>query len=80
MPTANRSKGAVPVRVRIVVPNDEQGVFIKPDMGAMVTFFNREIPAQIRNRYSEERAGVKPVKPVETKPPPVAKAGVPGKS
>ena len=80
MPTANRSKGAVPVRVRIVVPNDEQGVFIKPDMGAMVTFFNREIPAQVRNRYSEERAGVKPVKPVETKPPPVAKAGVPGKS
>jgi hypothetical protein len=59
MPTANRSKGAVPVRVRIVVPKEEQGVFIKPDMGAMVTFFNREIPETIRKAYPEEQAGLK---------------------
>ena len=59
MPTANRSKGAVPVRVRIVVPKDEQGVFLKPDMGAMVTFFNREIPSSIRSAYQEEQAKVK---------------------
>lgn len=59
MPTANRSKGAVPVRVRIVVPKEEQGVFIKPDMGAMVTFFNREIPEAVRQAYPEEQAGLK---------------------
>lgn len=59
MPTANRSKGAVPVRVRIVVPKEEQGVFIKPDMGAMVTFFNREIPETIRKAYPEEQASLK---------------------
>lgn len=80
MPTANRSKGAVPVRVRIVVPRDEQGVFIKPDMGAMVTFFSREIPAPVRAKYPEERGVVKPEKPAELKAPPVAKAGETKKS
>lgn len=40
MPQANRSKGAIPVRVKIVVPPGEQGKFLKPEMGAMVTFFN----------------------------------------
>jgi hypothetical protein len=42
-----------------VVPKEEQGVFIKPDMGAMVTFFNREIPETIRKAYPEEQAGLK---------------------
>jgi multidrug resistance efflux pump len=40
MPQANRSKGAIPVRVKIVVPPGEQGRFLKPEMGALVTFFN----------------------------------------
>lgn len=38
MPIANRAKGAVPVRVRVVVPKDEEGKFLKPEMGAIVTF------------------------------------------
>lgn len=40
MPQANRSKGAIPVRVKIVIPPGEQGKYLKPEMGAMVTFFN----------------------------------------
>ena len=51
MPTANRSKGAVPVRVRILVPRSEQGVYLKPDLGTMVTFFNRELPGLKRAEF-----------------------------
>lgn len=39
MPIANRAKGAVPVRVRVAVPMAEQGQYLKPEMGAIVTFF-----------------------------------------
>jgi multidrug resistance efflux pump len=38
MPIANRAKGAVPVRVKIKVPKDEEGVYLKPEMGAIVAF------------------------------------------
>ncbi|MCE9553721.1 MAG: efflux RND transporter periplasmic adaptor subunit [Planctomycetes bacterium] len=38
MPIAERSKGAIPVRVKITVPMDEIGVYLKPDMSARVTF------------------------------------------
>lgn len=40
MPQANRSKGAIPVRVKIIIPPGEQGKYLKPEMGALVTFFN----------------------------------------
>ena len=40
MPIADRAKGAVPVRVRLTVPADEEGTFLKPEMGAIVTFYN----------------------------------------
>jgi hypothetical protein len=40
MPIADRAKGAVPVRVKLSVPADEEGVYLKPEMGAVVTFFN----------------------------------------
>ena len=47
MPIANRAKGAVPVRVRLSVPADEEGRYLKPEMGATVTFFDETIdPAQ----------------------------------
>jgi HlyD family secretion protein len=39
MPIADRSKGAIPVRVRVIVPADEEGVYLKPEMGAIVTFY-----------------------------------------
>ncbi len=41
MPTADRSKGAVPVRVKIQVPAAEEGVYLKPEMGALVSFLKK---------------------------------------
>jgi multidrug resistance efflux pump len=38
MPIANRAKGSVPVRVKVKVPADEEGVYLKPEMGAVVAF------------------------------------------
>jgi HlyD family secretion protein len=42
MPIADRSKGAVPVRVKVQVPKEEEGVYLKPDMGAIVSFFKKD--------------------------------------
>lgn len=41
MPTADRAKGAIPVRVRIRVPSAEEGVYLKPEMGAVVSFLKK---------------------------------------
>jgi HlyD family secretion protein len=38
MPIADRSQGAVPVRVKVSVPPNEEGVYLKPEMGAVVSF------------------------------------------
>ena len=39
MPIANRSKSVISVRVRVMLPDGEvQGQFLKPEMGAVVTF------------------------------------------
>jgi hypothetical protein len=38
MPIADRAKGAVPVRVKLTVPASEEGVYLKPEMGAVVSF------------------------------------------
>jgi multidrug resistance efflux pump len=40
MPIADRAKGAIPVRVKIAVPREEEGVYLKPEMGALVSFLN----------------------------------------
>ncbi|MFO0905451.1 MAG: efflux RND transporter periplasmic adaptor subunit [Pirellulales bacterium] len=40
MPIADRAKGAVPVRVKLTVPSEEEGVYLKPEMGAVVAFLN----------------------------------------
>ena len=45
MPIADRSKGAVPVRVKVRVPADEEGVFLKPEMRVTVWFYRDEKPA-----------------------------------
>jgi multidrug resistance efflux pump len=42
MPIADRSQGAVPVRVKIKVPAEEEGVYLKPEMGAIVSFLKRD--------------------------------------
>jgi HlyD family secretion protein len=41
MPQADRGKGSVPVRVRVNVPKEEEGVYLKPDMGVVVFFFKK---------------------------------------
>ncbi len=39
MPMADRAKGAVPVRVLILdIPESEEGKYLRPDMGALVSF------------------------------------------
>jgi HlyD family secretion protein len=40
LPIADRAKGAIPVRVKVAVPKSEEGVYLKPDMSAIVTFFH----------------------------------------
>lgn len=41
MPTADRAKGAIPVRVKVTVPPEEEGVYLKPEMGALVSFLKK---------------------------------------
>ena len=41
MPIADRAKGAVPVRVKVAVPAEEEGVYLKPEMGVNVSFLSR---------------------------------------
>ncbi len=41
MPVADRSKAAIPVRVKVNVPQAEEGVYLKPDMIAIVSFLNK---------------------------------------
>ena len=53
MPIADRAKGAVPVRVRLKVPADEEGQFLRPEMGAIVKFYSdivddEYLPAQTK--------------------------------
>ncbi len=42
MPIADRAIGAVPVRVKFTVPKDEEGVYLKPEMGAIVSFLKKD--------------------------------------
>ncbi len=44
MPIADRAKGAVPVRVAVQVPEEEQGAYLKPEMSAIVVFFSAPAP------------------------------------
>jgi HlyD family secretion protein len=46
MPTADQSKAAVPVRVKIVIPASEASVYLRPQMNAAVTFLNEESDAK----------------------------------
>ncbi len=41
MPIANRSKGSIPVRVKVLIPRELVGVHLKPDMGAIVAFYKK---------------------------------------
>ncbi len=41
MPTADRAKSAIPVRVKLKVAKEEEGVYLKPDMSAVVSFLKK---------------------------------------
>jgi HlyD family secretion protein len=45
MPVANRSKAIIPIRVKVRVAREEEGKFLKPDMGVNVSLYNRQAPA-----------------------------------
>ena len=47
MPIADRAKGAVPVRVRLKVPPEEEGQYLKPEMGAIVRFYDEIIEDEV---------------------------------
>jgi HlyD family secretion protein len=40
MPVADRAKGTITIRVKVTVPPDEGGVYLKPEMGAIVSFMS----------------------------------------
>jgi HlyD family secretion protein len=42
MPIADRAKGAVPIRVKLTIPAEEEGVYLKPEMSVTVTFLKRD--------------------------------------
>jgi multidrug resistance efflux pump len=42
MPIADRSKGAINVRVKVQIPPDEVGKILKPDMSVLVSFLKAE--------------------------------------
>jgi multidrug resistance efflux pump len=44
MPTGDRAKGAVPVRVKVEVSPEEQGTYLKPEMGVNVSFYKGDNP------------------------------------
>ena len=59
MPTANRAKSIVPVRIKVVPRDDEtQGQFLKPEMGVTVTFLNKDVTpeykAEVRRKLADE--------------------------
>jgi HlyD family secretion protein len=41
MPIADRAKGAIPVRVKLAIPAAEEGIYLKPEMGAVVSFYKK---------------------------------------
>ncbi len=56
MPIADRAKGAIPVRVKVKVAKSEEGVFLKPDMSAVVTFLNQRVDDQpVKTGQSAEK-------------------------
>jgi len=48
MPIADRAKGAIQVRVKLRVPPEEEGIYLKPEMSAKVSFLSAR-PASAEN-------------------------------
>ena len=75
MPIADRAKGAVPVRVEFRVPPEEQGKYLKPEMGAMVTFYHASAPKELPIFWKQIS-----LPNLLRQSPPAAKAESPGRS
>lgn len=46
LPVANSSKAIIPIRVKVRVSREEEGKYLKPQMGAVVSFYNRMAPPE----------------------------------
>jgi HlyD family secretion protein len=67
MPIADRAKGAIQVRVKVRVPKEEEGVYLKPEMGAIVTFFG-SAKVETPSKPSDAPATSDSTSPVTTAP------------
>jgi HlyD family secretion protein len=57
MPIARRSDSSVPVRVRVLLKDGEQqGEYLKPEMGVYVTFRNRQVDPQVQAAVEKQEA------------------------
>ncbi len=68
MPIADRAKGAVPVRVRLKVPADEEGQYLRPEMGAIVRFYSDIVDEEfspIRTQFEtpQRESAAEPINP-----------------
>ncbi len=61
MPIADRAKGSVPVRVKLQVPAEEEGVYLKPEMGATVGFLNSVQSGELAPRVPITRGASDPL-------------------
>lgn len=60
MPIADRAKGAIPVRVRLKIPAEEEGQFLKPEMGAIVRFYDEMVDDEASPTASKPNLTVPP--------------------
>jgi hypothetical protein len=63
MPIADRAKSIVSVRIKVLVPpGEEQGKFLKPNMGVTVTFVKEFVDQAFKDRLkkSQEDEAQKP--------------------
>ena len=55
IPTANRATGAIPVRVKLLPPAEEEGVYLKPDMGVTVSFLSAAFSKPVARRGRRDK-------------------------
>jgi multidrug resistance efflux pump len=75
MPIANRSKGSIPVRVKVLIPPELVGIHLKPDMGAIVAFYKKTdegSAAQSQTAQSGSNGRSSPGEVSDTSPAPAA--------
>lgn len=56
MPIADRAKGSIQVRVRVRVPSDEEGIYLKPEMSAKVSFLQPKEKSEAANKPTASEA------------------------